>query len=264
VGGALGITAGAHRLWAHRTYKAKLPLRMFLGVLQTLAFQNSIFEWSRDHRVHHKHAETNADPHNSKRGFFFAHMGWLLMRKHPDVAQKGARIPVDDLLADPVVAFQKNHYRTLAVTVCFVLPTVSAMYLWNESFLNAYLICGVLKYVFTLHVTWLTNSVAHMWGWRPYDKKMSPAENVFVSLTAIGEGFHNYHHTFPMDYATSEFGAHWFNFTKFFIDCMALLGLAYDRNKVSQEQILARRKRTGDLSQSVGTQNYDQEHEHDY
>lgn len=35
-------------------------------------------------------------------------MGWLLMKKHPDVAEKGARIPLDDLLADPVVAFQKK------------------------------------------------------------------------------------------------------------------------------------------------------------
>ena len=37
--GGLGITAGAHRLWAHRTYKAKLPLRIFLCVAQTVALQ---------------------------------------------------------------------------------------------------------------------------------------------------------------------------------------------------------------------------------
>jgi stearoyl-CoA desaturase (Delta-9 desaturase) len=106
--GGLGITAGAHRLWAHRTYKAKLPLRILLCIFQTLALQNSIFEWCRDHRVHHKHAETNADPHNAKRGFFFSHMGWLLMKKHPDVFKKGSKIPMDDLLADPVVYYQKK------------------------------------------------------------------------------------------------------------------------------------------------------------
>lgn len=63
-----GITAGAHRLWAHRTYKAKLPLRIILAVFQTLAFQNHIYEWVRDHRVHHKFTDTDADPHNAKRG----------------------------------------------------------------------------------------------------------------------------------------------------------------------------------------------------
>lgn len=36
---ALGITAGAHRLWCHRAYKAKWPLRMILMIFQTIAFQ---------------------------------------------------------------------------------------------------------------------------------------------------------------------------------------------------------------------------------
>ena len=54
-----------------------------------MALQNDIYEWCRDHRVHHKYSETNADPHNSRRGFFFAHMGWLMLKKHPDVREKG-------------------------------------------------------------------------------------------------------------------------------------------------------------------------------
>lgn len=66
---ALGITAGAHRLWSHRSYKARLPLRFFLIIANTMAFQNDVFEWARDHRAHHKFSETNADPHNSRRGF---------------------------------------------------------------------------------------------------------------------------------------------------------------------------------------------------
>ena len=106
--GGLGITAGAHRLWAHRTYKAKTPLRILLAFFQTLAVQNSIYEWCRDHRVHHKHSETDGDPHNAKRGFFFSHVGWLLMKKHPEVFRKGSKISCDDLLADSVVAFQKK------------------------------------------------------------------------------------------------------------------------------------------------------------
>ncbi|GLH16446.1 Acyl-CoA Delta(11) desaturase [Gryllus bimaculatus] len=82
---AVAITAGAHRLWCHRSYKAKWPLRLFLMVIDTLAFQNHIYEWVRDHRVHHKYSETDADPHNASRGFFFSHVGWLLVRKHPDI-----------------------------------------------------------------------------------------------------------------------------------------------------------------------------------
>ncbi|XP_029091794.1 stearoyl-CoA desaturase 5 isoform X2 [Monodon monoceros] len=105
---ALGVTAGAHRLWSHRSYKAKLPLRIFLAAANSMAFQNDIFEWSRDHRVHHKYSETDADPHNARRGFFFSHIGWLFVRKHRDVIEKGRKLDVTDLLADPVVRFQRN------------------------------------------------------------------------------------------------------------------------------------------------------------
>ena len=104
----LGVTVGAHRLWSHRSYKARLPLRVFLMLAMTTAGQNDIYEWCRDHRVHHKFSETDADPHNAKRGFFFSHMGWLMVKKHPDVLTKGASVPMSDLLEDPVVRFQKR------------------------------------------------------------------------------------------------------------------------------------------------------------
>lgn len=35
----LGITAGAHRLWSHRSYHAKLPLRILLAIFNSIAFQ---------------------------------------------------------------------------------------------------------------------------------------------------------------------------------------------------------------------------------
>ena len=136
------------------------------------------------------------------------------------------------------------------------------MLFWDESFLNAYFVAGILKYIVTLHFTWMVNSVAHMWGNKPYDKTINPSQNMFVSLGALGEGFHNYHHTFPQDYSTSEFGATYLNFTKFFIDSMSFLGLAYDRNKISPEIILQRRKRTGDLSDK--NNQIPVAHEHDY
>ena len=106
--GGLGITCGAHRLWSHRSYKATWPLRLLLMLFNSMASQNSIFEWARDHRVHHKYSETDADPHNAKRGFFFSHVGWLLMKKHPDVITKGQQSDLTDLYADGIVMFQKR------------------------------------------------------------------------------------------------------------------------------------------------------------
>jgi stearoyl-CoA desaturase (delta-9 desaturase) len=70
--------------------------------------QNTIFDWVRDHRVHHKFSETDADPHNSRRGFFFAHVGWLMQTKHPEVLRWGKKIDMSDIMQDPVVAFHQK------------------------------------------------------------------------------------------------------------------------------------------------------------
>ncbi|XP_005112310.1 acyl-CoA desaturase [Aplysia californica] len=244
---AQGVTAGAHRLWAHRSYKARLPLRIFLGMCNSISFENSILEWSRDHRAHHKFSETDADPHNAKRGFVFSHIGWLCVKKHPDVKEKGKMIDLSDLKNDPVVAFQDRHYMKLVLVFCFILPTCVPAVFWGESLFNAFYICTLLRYTLVLNATWLVNSAAHMWGNRPYDERINPAENFAVALCASGEGFHNYHHVFPHDYSTSEFGWH-LNITTLFIDFMYLVGQAYDLRKIPKDVILRRKLRTGDGS----------------
>ena len=106
--GGLGVTAGAHRLWCHRSYKAVWPLRLFLMLINCTAGQNDIFEWVRDHRVHHKCSETDGDPHNATRGFFFSHVGWLMVKKHPDVIKKGKQLDLSDLYEDKIVMFQRR------------------------------------------------------------------------------------------------------------------------------------------------------------
>lgn len=67
-----------------------------------------VIHWSRDHRVHHKFTDTDADPYNSRRGFFFAHIGWLMCRKHPDVIEKGKRVDMSDLEGEWYLQVQKK------------------------------------------------------------------------------------------------------------------------------------------------------------
>ncbi|XP_046740919.1 acyl-CoA Delta-9 desaturase-like isoform X5 [Diprion similis] len=104
----LGMTAGAHRLWSHRSYKANLTLRIILMILYSAAGLNPIFDWVKDHRVHHKYSETDADPHNAKRGFFFSHVGWLMVKRHPEYLRRQREVDLSDITADPVVMFNKK------------------------------------------------------------------------------------------------------------------------------------------------------------
>lgn len=201
----IGITAGAHRLWSHRSYKAKWPFRflllrfclfiinqslyrLFLALCNAMANERDIYNWCRDHRVHHKYSETNADPHNAKRGFFFAHMGWLMVKKHSDVIEKGSKIDMSDVLADPIVRFQRKYYSLLVVLFWGIFPTVVPYYVWNESLLDSFLFCVVFRYVYMLHVTWNVNSFAHLFGSQPYDRFIQPRENHTVTYITYGEG----------------------------------------------------------------------------
>lgn len=241
----LGVTGGSHRLWSHRAYKASWPVQVILVILQTMAGQNSIYTWSRDHRVHHKFSETNADPHNIQRGFFFAHMGWLCCKKHPDVKEKGKLIDMSDLEANPFVMFQHRHFWWMAALFTVIVPTMIPVVFWQERVFTSFIFSFMVRYLITLHGTWLVNSAAHYYGHRPYDQRIEARESPYVIYNGLGEGFHNYHHTFPYDYAAGEFGKY-LNITTTFIDFCAALGLVHDRRTADRETVYKRRLRTGD------------------
>lgn len=227
----LGITAGVHRLWAHRSYTANTPYRVFVMLLNSIANQGSIFHWARDHRVHHKFSDTIADPYDSTRGLLYSHMGWLLIHKSEEVVHQGKSLNMDDLKADPVVMFQKNCDPWWNLLWCFVFPACVSM-MWGERFWVGVLIPGVFRYVFVLHCTWSVNSLVHAFGPRPYDPNQVATENEFVSILAIGEGWHSWHHAYPFDYAASELGVlEQFNPTKLFIDFFANIGWVTKRKR---------------------------------
>ncbi|XP_060523606.1 acyl-CoA Delta-9 desaturase [Cylas formicarius] len=242
-----GITAGAHRLWSHRAYKAKWPLRLILVILFTVTGQRHVYAWALDHRVHHKFSETDADPHNAKRGFFFSHVGWLVLTPHPLVVEKRKQVDMSDLDADPIVVWQKRLYPVLFVLFVVLLPVSIPVYFWNETIWNSWWINFNARFCITLNIAFFVNSVAHMWGQKPYDRFISPVENLAVSLAALGEGWHNYHHVFPWDYKTGELGNK-YNPSTTFIDLFAKIGWAYELKSVSKRMIARRAVRSGDGS----------------
>lgn len=242
---AFGITGGIHRFWSHKSYKANTPLRIILMLCFVTAGQNSIYDWVRDHRVHHKFSETDADPHNSNRGFFFSHVGWLMIKKHPEVIRKGKLIDMSDIKADPIAAFCERHFTLLKLMCCFVIPIVLPVYCWNEEWYYAF-VFQICRYMYVLNATWSVNSFAHFFGNKPYDKSIAPVENKFVSYASMGEGWHNYHHVFPTDYRAAEIGGGRFNATTSVIDMFAKIGWAYDLKAPSDSVINSTIRNRGD------------------
>ncbi|KOB66242.1 Acyl-CoA desaturase BmorQPVE3, partial [Operophtera brumata] len=241
----MGVTVGAHRYYTHKTFKAKLPLQYIFIICQALAGQNSLFAWVRDHRLHHRFSDTDGDPHNSKRGFFFCHMGWLMTKKHPYVSELGRKIDISDLIADPLVMWQKKYFYHLSFLLSFLIPVAVPVYFFGETWTNAVLFCYFARHLLTLHLTWLVNSAAHLYGTRPYDKNLQPVDSWFVSLVTSGEGWHNYHHTFPWDYKAAEQTMP-LNFSATLIRFLEKIGLAYDLKSADPDMMKKRIIRTGD------------------
>ncbi len=228
----LSITGGYHRLWAHRAYEARLPLRIFYMLFGAQALQNSILIWASMHRVHHKNVDdVDHDPYSIKRGFWFAHMGWML-RDYP--SQKLDFSNVRDLERDPVVIFQHRHYLGLALFMNIGLPALVG---WSYGEAGAFLmLAGLLRLVVNHHFTFFINSLAHMWGRRPYTEENSARDNDLIALFTYGEGYHNYHHLFSWDYRN---GVRWWHIdlTKWWIASLSFLGQARNLRRVPEFKI---------------------------
>lgn len=94
-------SAGAAYSWQH-------AWPAIWNLVSELCWQRHVYQWALDHRVHHKYSETNADPHDARRGFLFSHIGWLVLTPHPEVEEKRKAIDMSDLEADPIVMWQKR------------------------------------------------------------------------------------------------------------------------------------------------------------
>lgn len=65
-----------------------------------------------------------------------------------------------------------------------MIPTILPK-IWNESLWVSYFTASVFRYIFTNNVTWTVNSFAHMYGTRPYDKRIGPRQSLIVRYSEI-------------------------------------------------------------------------------
>ena len=232
----VGIGSGYHRLWSHRTYEAHPALKWFLAVFGGMALQNSIITWSARHRVHHRDVDDNdKDPYSIGRGFWFAHIGWMLKDYRSGEVDYAV---VKDLENDPVCALQHRWYGTLAWSTNLLLPLLLG---WMTGDVwGMLLLAGVLRLVVSHHVTFFINSLAHIWGSRPYTDENSARDNHLLALITYGEGYHNYHHLFQNDYRC---GIRWWHLdiNKWFISVCAWMGLARGRKRAPAFKVLRAR-----------------------
>lgn len=238
LGGLFGTSVGVHTLWSHRAFKARFPLRVFLMFWASVVNQGTIYTWVKNHHLHHKYQDTNADPYNIKKGFWYAHMKWIYMTKDPEAISKSKHLNIEYLKRDSIVMFQKRNAWWLLPLCMLIVPTVYGYYRLGNA-IDAFCIYGVLRWLVNLHCTFLINSAAHSYGSRKYSSNIEARDSFIVNLLTLGAGSHNWHHTYPTDYAGSESDMikTWkvYNPSKTFIDIMYYLGLAYDLKRFDHQ-----------------------------
>lgn len=228
----LGITAGYHRLWAHTSYSASLPLKIFLAACGGGAIEGSIRWWARDHRAHHRFTDTDKDPYSVRKGLLYSHFGWMVLKQNP---KRLGRTDISDLNDDIVVIMQHRHYLKVVLFMGLIFPTLVAGLGWGD-WLGGYIYAGILRIFFVQQATFCVNSLAHWLGDQPFDDRNSPRDHVFTALITLGEGYHNFHHEFPSDYRNA-IEWHQYDPTKWAIWTWKQLGLAYDLKQFRNNEI---------------------------
>lgn len=229
----ISITGGYHRLWSHRSYCAKFPLQIFYIIFGTTASQSSVIWWAKNHRTHHRCEESKGDPYNIKKGLYHSHIGWIYKNKDKYELMENNKSDVSDLFENNIVAFQHNYFIFLWVFFN-LFCNLFILSLWNETLLNS-IFSSFIRITVTQHTTYCVNSFAHYFGNKPHRKDLFAANNKYISFLTFGEGWHNYHHSYPKDYRASK--KILFNFTTMFIDFTKRIGLSYNHYAKGCEEI---------------------------
>jgi stearoyl-CoA desaturase (delta-9 desaturase) len=199
----LGVTVGFHRLFTHRSFVARRPLKIALAVAGSMSFQGSVIGWVATHRRHHMYSDRAGDPHSPvvpehhpfgrTRGFFHAHMGWFFA--HEDTPRHRF---APDLLADRDLVWVDRLFVPLCIAT-LALPFGIGYALTGTlgGALSVLLWAGVLRVAFLHQITWSTNSVCHVFGRRPFRSGDRSTNFAPLALLSMGESWHNAHHAFP-------------------------------------------------------------------
>jgi len=232
----ISITGGYHRLWSHKSYEAHWSVHLFFALWGAGAFEGSARWWSRLHRAHHRYIDTEHDPYATHHGFWHAHWGWMVFKQ--DASLQG-KVDISDLNNNSVVVFQHVHYLRLALFFGLGLPILVAGLFWGD-WLGGFVYASCARMVFVHTATFFINSLAHTIGRQTYSTRHSSYDSIITAITTLGEGYHNYHHEFPMDYRN---GVCWYQYdpTKWIVWAFSWTGLVWSLVRTPQNEIIKAR-----------------------
>jgi len=238
-----GITGFFHRKFSHHAFKTGRVVQFAGAWLGTSAAQGGPLWWVAHHRRHHRTSDDEGDLHSPRvEGLRVAHYGWL-ERQSADATHLSE---VEDLARFPELRWlDKRPWVPIVATGVMVMAVgIAVGRLFPATGTNGpqlLMWAFVLNTVALWHVTFAVNSVCHRWGRRSHKPPADSRNNLLIGLLALGEGWHNNHHSFP---GASRHGfTRWqFDFTHLVLRTMARLGLAQELRPIPARLWLGNRR----------------------
>ncbi len=226
----LGITAGYHRYFSHRTYKTSRPFQLVLAFIAQTSSQKGVLWWAAHHRVHHKLSDQPGDVHSPvQKSFLYAHLGWIF-----DDTEETRWEKIRDFAKYPELRWLNKHWvvpPTLLAIACFAIAG------WPGLFIGFF-----LSTVLLWHNTFLINSLTHVWGKKRFDTTDESRNNLLTALLTLGEGWHNNHHHYQ---SSARNGFYWWevDVTYYVLKLLSWVGLVWDLRPVPAHVLEEGRRR---------------------
>lgn len=166
-----GVSAGIHRYFSHKQFKANIFYECIALFMAMLAGSRSPIGWVGAHRIHHKYADTDLDPHSPR------HEGWFRVLFNLWTVKSIPRNYIKDCLSNPRMVWFHRHWKKLHLFTAIF----SFLIHWKffVSFVLMPWLLGFIGYG-------LFNLLGHKDG--------KPTNNWLINILAVGEGFHEPHH----------------------------------------------------------------------
>ena len=241
------ITGFYHRYFSHRTFKTSRWFQFLFSLIGTASIQRGPLWWAAHHRHHHAHSDDPEDVHSPvQHGFLWSHMGWFTAPVNfPTKIEL-----IQDFAKFPELRFLDRFDLVIAVLIgtgMFILGASLPAELGTSGM--QMLVWFFISTVTLYHVTYMINSLAHVYGSRRYETADTSRNNPFLAILAFGEGWHNNHHHYPN---TARQGFYWWeiDMSYYIIVALSWLGLVWDVKPLPAEIREPKEEKVADIAAS--------------
>lgn len=227
------LTGFYHRYFSHRAFRTSRAVQFAFALIGASCVQRGPLWWAAHHRNHHRHADTELDPHSpTVYGFLWSHAGWFLTPE----AFRTDLDRVTDLRGYPELRWLDRYDTAIPIALALLLFGFGSLLhalvpAWGTSGGQMVIWGFFISTIVLFHATVTINSLAHRFGRRRFPTNDDSRNNTWLALITFGEGWHNNHHFYP---GSARQGFRWWeiDLTWYGLRLLALLGLVWDLKPV--------------------------------